>query len=278
VSLTSFLKIPAVKAVFAQEFPLPTISLSGDMVARPVTRHYSLIGTAFDYLLRFYLERLNPNSITAPGVARQGVALASEFFPKEYERAKKSLEEAERLYADFIKTGRIEDGGILRAAILLAQLDPIYRALVMNENMGIVEDGDMQDLTNLVKAVKPELFKSDYQCLLNPTFGEASQLVGGADADLIIDGKLIDIKTTVKLEFSREHYNQLVGYYILSRIGSIPGFEGGRITDMGIYYSRYGVLKSISTKSIEEHPRIDKFTRWFTESALSVFHTEKKDA
>lgn len=275
MSLTSFLKIPAVKAVFAQEFPIPMISLKGEMLARPVTKHYSLIGTAFDYLLRFNLERLNPKAITAPWVAIQGVAVASKFFSKEYEKAKKSLEEAERLYADFIKTGSVDDGGILRAAILLAQLDPIYRALVIDENMGKVEDGDMQDLTNLIKAVKPELFKCDYHCLLNPTFGEGSQLVGGADADLILDGRLIDIKTSVKMEFSREHYNQLVGYYILSRIGSIPGFEGGRITDMGIYYSRYGVLKTIPTKSLDEHPRIDKFTRWFTESALSVFHTEK---
>lgn len=257
--------------MFGKELPLPQMALTGEIAARPVTNHYSLVGTAFDYLLRFYLERQNQNAITTPWVAKQGLELASEFFANYYDRAKKSFDEATRLYSTYLKTGMTEDGGVLRAAILLAQLDPIYRAGLIDEEMGKVDQGDMQDLANLIRVVKPELFKANSHCLLNPTFGEGSELVGGADADLIIDGKLIDIKTTVKLEFTRENYNQLVGYYILSKLGQIPGFDGRKITEMGIYYSRYGILKTIATKAIDEHPGIEKFTRWFAEAANSVF-------
>lgn len=92
---------------------------------------------------------------------------------------------------------------------------------------------------------------------------------------MIIDGKLIDIKTTVKLEFNRDHYNQLIGYYILSRIGNIIGLpEGEKITELGIYYSRYGILKTISTRIIDEHPEFDRFIRWFSEAASAAFPIE----
>jgi hypothetical protein len=33
--------------------------LAGEMVAEPKSQNYALVGTAFDYLLRFHLERIN---------------------------------------------------------------------------------------------------------------------------------------------------------------------------------------------------------------------------
>ena len=54
---------------------------------------------------------------------------------------------------------------------------------------------------------KDYTFKSE-KCYLNPTFGDASNLVGGADADIILDDMLIDIKTTKAISFTQEHYNQ----------------------------------------------------------------------
>ena len=55
MSLTSFLKVPAVKALFRTEFPVPKIPAAftqKNAVLRepPVTRNYALVGSAFDYL------------------------------------------------------------------------------------------------------------------------------------------------------------------------------------------------------------------------------------
>jgi len=69
MSLTSFIKIPEVKAMFRNEFPLSKTALQGDMKAVPVTKNYPLVGTSFDYLFRFYLEHENPNCIIKPWVA-----------------------------------------------------------------------------------------------------------------------------------------------------------------------------------------------------------------
>ena len=62
MSLTSFLKNKDVKDKFTKAFPMPSISLSGELLAPPKTTHYPLVGTAFDYLIRFYLKRINPHA------------------------------------------------------------------------------------------------------------------------------------------------------------------------------------------------------------------------
>ncbi len=51
-----------------------------------------------------------------------------------------------------------------------AQLDPIYRAGYVDPNLGIAEEGDVQDLRNPITVTNQEMFKSKDHCLLNPTF------------------------------------------------------------------------------------------------------------
>ena len=64
MSLTSFLRNNQdVRDRFRQEFLKPKFSMKKEIVAPPLSNRYSLVGTAFDYLLRFYLQRLNPNTI-----------------------------------------------------------------------------------------------------------------------------------------------------------------------------------------------------------------------
>jgi len=61
-----------------------------------------------------------------------------------------------------------------------------------------------------------EALRGAQQAILNPEFGQASRLVGGADADLWIDGYLLDIKYVRKV--SRGHIRQLIGYAALARL------------------------------------------------------------
>jgi hypothetical protein len=266
MSLTKFISIPDVKQKFAEEFPLPSVSLKGPIIAPPITNNYGLVGTAFDYLMRFYLERLNPNCIKEPWVARISVEL-SRPSTQLFTATSRLLVFAEKSYQCYLKTGTVDDD-ILKSAIFLAQLDVIYRVGMVDKKMGTADEGDLSDLRNLLEAVKPDSFKAHEICILNPTFGDASGLVGGADADLLIDGVLIDIKTTKKLEFTREQYNQLVGYYILNRIsGQMATKRGVGISTMGIYYSRYGSLHLIPTDVIADKENLSEFIAWFTNRA-----------
>lgn len=280
MSLTTFLNNKDVKARFKEEFPRPKFTLREDLLAPPVTKHYMLIGTAFDYLMRFYTKRLNPEAITRKWVAEGSIermewerlALDSQRVPFEIDdnllgEAHEMLSQAKIAYSDYIKSGEMNDE-VIKGTILLAQLDAYFRAEFIGEDFGIVDDGDVADLRRLISLVNPDSFKAKGLCLLNPTFGKASQLVGGADADLVIDNLLIDIKTTKQPKFTRAYLNELVGYYVLYKLGGIPNATvEPNIKNLGIYFSRYGELYTFPVTSVISLNKFPSFVEWFKERA-----------
>lgn len=250
------------------------------MRAEPVTRHYTLVGTAFDYLLRFFLEHASTNCVTKPWVAEGSVARLGSVarhsgytqaqLAGAYDRMKSMLREAKETHARYMGTGNLDDG-LIKSCIFLAQMDVFYRSGVIDPNLGRADSGDVRDLRNLISVVKPETFLADVTCYLNPHFGYGSELVSGADADLIVDGTLIDVKTTKSLSFTQAHYNQLAGYYILSRIGQINGTDDVKISRVGIYFSRYGMLHTVPVRDIEDRPDFDGFVKRFERMARETF-------
>ena len=269
MSLTSFLKIPKVKAEFLNTFEFKAPVLSAELKAPPQTQNYSLVGTAFDYLLRFHLERLNPNSITSVWVAESAVEL-TKIKPQIYEKLRAILDTTKKVHGSFLKNG-ILTNSIVASSIMLAKLDLIYRAGRLDPNLLDFNDGDIIDLKNLISIVDYSIFKSSKVSALNPTFGDASHLVCGADADFIIDDTLIDIKTTKNLKFDRDYYDQLVGYFILSKLGGIDGLNGHKIKKVGIYFSRHGLLHVMPVSNIENNPRFPSFVEWFKKEAEETF-------
>ena len=213
MSLTSFIKEPDVRKKFAETFPFPKINLDAEMKAPPITKHYSLVGTAFDYLLRFYIKRNNPSAKTSEWVAE--IALSRIRDKNLKTKLTNTVKNAKLIYQKYLKDGTLTDD-VLKIAILLAKIDPIYRASYIDPNIDVVDDGDIRDLRNLINLVDKKSFTSKKICLLNPTFGKASGLVGGADADIILDNQIIDMKTTKFLKLKEQDFHQLIGYYILS--------------------------------------------------------------
>ncbi|MEK7162183.1 MAG: hypothetical protein AAB729_05860, partial [Patescibacteria group bacterium] len=161
---------------------------------------------------------------------------------------------------------------LIKSTILLAQLDKIYREGRLDRNFGVADDGDIADLENLIHLVRPEIFVAKNICLLNPTFGHASNLVGGADADLLIDNVMIDIKTTKYLKFDRLMLHQLVGYFLLHKIGGIGDTPGSyEINKLGIYFSRHGELFTFAVKDLMAEDSIPQFLNWFKDEAINCF-------
>ena len=274
MSLTSFLGIKEVKRVFSRVFSLPPFTAKPPMMAPPVTTNYGMVGTAFDYLMRFYLEKINPKTITHRWVAEEAVNLSQTIFPDHFEKANELLENAKKVYLDYRNSGVLTDDLII-SSVHLAQLDPIFRAAVLDPNMGSVENGDIEDLKNLINAMDPAIFTAKKICILNPTFGEGSHLVSGADGDFLIDKTLVDIKTTKNLQLKPDHFYQLIGYYILSEIGGIDNAPSGlKIEKVGIYFSRHGFLYTLPIKPIIEQVNFPKFVDWFKKLAEMVFHKE----
>ena len=272
MSLTSFIKNKEVRELFANEFKKPRGKIVGEIKAPPITNHFGMIGTAFDYLMRFYLKYHNPKAKEQTWVAEMSCKKLSEVNPSVHKKAVKNLKFAKDAYSKFLKNGILNEN-ILKSAILLAQLDPIYRADYVDDNMGVVDNHDIQDLRNLISLVNIEDFMANSYCLLNPTFSEGSVLVSGADADIIIDNQMIDIKTTKKLEISREMFNQIIGYYVLGKIGGMgeEKIDASNINEIGFYFSRYGIKYMYKVEEIINFDTLPNFIDKFKDRAKELF-------
>jgi hypothetical protein len=225
----------------------------GDMVASPTSTNYSLIGTAFDYLMRFGIERECDNVITRPWVAWLGMHFANGVFDfDDASTIQKKVSNAENIYTDFIrKVVEVED--IVQACLDLANIDTLYRtgrALPIDEMFNYV-DAYGDDLIRLYDAIPMDVFKGRHNIMLNPIFGDGSALVGGADADIIVDGCIIDIKTTKIPGVSSSAIKQLAGYYVLASISGIA------IDRLGIYSSRFGRLLSYNAEDVVDNIGVD---------------------
>ena len=125
----------------------------------------------------------------------------------------------------------------------MAQIDPLFRAGVGREHIvRPLPSTYATELSQLHAIVPWDDFRPKRIGLLNPVFG-TSRLVMGADADLVIDDMLVDIKTTVNSRVYREQFNQLLGYYLLHLIGGIEGAPRRHaLRRLAMYQSRQGRL------------------------------------
>ncbi len=264
MSLTSVLRSPGFRARFAQEFEKPKLSLHSIALAPSICANPTLVGTAYDYLLRFHLQRRYDFVRSSIWIAEQALRRVHSLDHKVI--AYRMFASAISDYQSFMITGK-HDSSLLRSVLKLAQLDFVYRSQDIDDNFGKISQSDVRDLKNLLKVTDLRLFKPKRYAVVNPTFGDASRLVGGADADLLIDHRLIEIKTTKDATVSRDTFNQLIGYYILASIGGVDQlWHKVRITELGVYFSRYGQIVSFKTKDLMPKAKMAKFIRWFKRS------------
>ncbi len=288
MSLSTFLQQPEVRDKFSREFIKPRLVRGAgrrELLAPPLSHRHSLVGTAFDYLLRFYIQRRNPDAVGHRWVAEAGIdmlnerAMGSAHFSldteepvlpakdKRLDKAREIFNKAVAAYKRYISSGRITDE-LLKGVIYLAQLDVIYRSGFVDEFLGRAFPEDVKDLRNLISLVRPQEFKAENRCCLNPTFGSASRLVGGADADLLIDDTLIDIKTTMHFRIDREHFNQLLGYFMLNELAGIDGIKPKpKITKIAIYFARHARLQVFELNEIVDPRTFPRFLKEFSKMA-----------
>jgi hypothetical protein len=271
MSLTSFLESNAdVRARFLTHFQKPHFHLKAPLLAPPLTENHGLAGTAFDYLLRFYVQKLSCRAKTQGWIAEIGLMFLSlTCSPAKARRAKRIVDEAKvELDAYLRSSNRRPPRKLIEATVKLARFDVIYRIGLLDPQLfARVPKRLIDDLDAMLALVMPRHFRAQKRCILNPRFGSASRLVAGADADLVIDDSLIDVKTSKHLTFERQIFNQIMGYYVLSCIGGVDGRLPAGIKHVGVYYARYGILHRISVAGCIARSDLHAFVRWFTKRA-----------
>ena len=248
--------------------PKPWFQVKADIKAPPLTTSYGWTGTAFDYAMRFYLQKLNRCAKARRWLAEESVAMvgASGESARTKKRVRVIVETAKDCLRSYLKSWRDQKPGgeLIRAAIDLAQLDLVYRIGLLD--LQPIKEAMVEDVGNMLVLVRPEDFRAKRTCLLNPTFGAASVLVGGADGDLFIDGTLVDLKVNKNLEMGRDVFNQILGYFCLSCIGGVDGCRG-KVACVAVYFARFGILHRIPIVSFVEKNRLPGLLEWFKATA-----------
>jgi hypothetical protein len=296
MSLKSFLELSDVRAVVAPLRPKLRRKIDVPMKAAPRSNRYTMVGTAFDYLLRFELQRRAPHAVAGEWVAEGSLGLlrkpresgvvvlldalaefksTPDYLPPEVvgERARAIVKEARSAFASYVKSRTPTPArrtGLAAHAIRLAKLDEVYRAHRLEPGFEEADAEDVEDLLGMLEIVPFDSLVHRKTMLLNPTFGESSVLVGGADADLIAGDLLVDFKVTKQGEMQAGHLDQLLGYLLLARRHQRHDPSFPEIRRVALYFGRHGLLWRLDVAIWADRPDFPRVEEWFFERAAEL--------
>jgi hypothetical protein len=247
-----------------------------------------LVGTAFDYLLRFEIKRRAPHAVCQRWIAELvpdmiwsktdtgsfGLLLGEGIEPEQLaQHARKIVQDglvALEAYTSCPAPTPVQQADLAAHAIRWAKLDSVARVRKLDPQFAEAAPEDVQDLLALLGVVPFDLLTNAHTLVLNPTFGESSSLVGGADADLITGDLLVDFKTTKQPEMSADDLDQLLGYFLFARRQRTIDRRFPPINKLGFYFSRHGHLWTAETSQWTSNPRFSEIEEWFFKRASEL--------
>lgn len=284
--INSFKWSPIFWKEFNEKIPMPKYFLEGQILAQPRTKNYALVGTAFDYIFSWHIERRNRKVLRTGWIDpfRSSSKVLDkieeecdcdegypEWFPALHlcDKIQSILSKAKELRSKFLANGKLTNS-ILKIALSLAQLEGIYHSInIRGEDdwrklesvimqLGCVEASDIIDLRRLISITDWDLFKAKRICIIHP-------ILRHGVADLLIDNKIIEIKTTRNLKISRNDFNQLVAYYFSStkyRTRQTPR-KSHKVDTVCIYFSRFAYFHQMDARYIIKKSDLPRLAKWF---------------
>ena len=211
-----------------------------------IDNHFGTLGTAIDYRLRYYFAVTPSQDLVAWRGAQMvndrgfhgRVELAARDLFVELPKLPEEIVEGffrnlDVTLADLQPVGRKLDRDaeslLNRYCVGLALFEQCRRAFARSESplftayvssaddlLQIAPDYWIDDLCAMSELFYNQMggrFTED--AILNPTFEGSAYIVGGADADVILDSCLIDFKTTINAKIEGRALYQLLGYCLL---------------------------------------------------------------
>lgn len=238
----------------------PDVSGESPHFTAPKTKQNMLVGTAFDYLVGYTIEHLSGAKVRSRSslVADRSLSIlrhqmAGEDNPH-LRNAEMRVEMCKAHASVYLEDGRLTRE-FAASLIEVSRLDALYRGGV-NPRMPLAKaaKGDIDDLMAMHKIMPLDRLSALHSAYIGPDFGFSSDIVGGADADFVVDGSLLDTKTTIKKSITLSMWCQVVGYYLLNRIERKVGNPFIEIDKIGIYFGRYGEICEVSVKDSISEP------------------------
>ncbi|MBI2417547.1 MAG: hypothetical protein HYV28_06525 [Ignavibacteriales bacterium] len=260
--------------------------------------HPVLYGIATDYLLRMFIERINKDKtidkiywiaeehtrnllkdsrrIKRGANKNEYILTSVEQGERTVKKMQKVVNETKKNYKQYLQKG-IFTTTLIKNVHNLAEIDIDYRTPAFTLIDFIKPSkNDINHLKEMCEQFDENLFKAKRSCHLNPKFGVGSYLCGGADADIIIDDTLIDIKTTKKYGFEKAWFTQLLGYTFLAKLGGVNGnLRKRKIKNIGIYFARQKFLWTIPLSKLGNEAKLERSFKWFVNHLVREYAPHK---
>lgn len=243
------------------------------------TRHYNIVGSAYDYAVRFEIKRRIPRARMGPVVAELArKAIVARKLDLSNEKARQlsasigDALKACRAYLQNPTPNLSAREAMTRACIVLAQADLIYRQHEVLGFLGKVDERDVKDITRMLILTRWEKLVPSLPIILNPSFGAISRIVRGADADLISGRQIIDLKTTSEA-VTPAHVAQVLSYVVIARAARRIGARIPAVSSAGLYYARHGAFVEFELSGLIETEDFRACEISFFEAASDLYGT-----
>ena len=263
MSVDTLIKSPEIREALDRLVPSSLYRRVQAATARVPARsqvHGSVVGTAFDYAVRFELERRAPGTTAGRWVAEAVVdALASGQLTEGREHLvllRKRIGNARIFHRKHITRRRPDDAWMLRLsrhALRLARIDPLWRAERGGDQALADDNAAAPEIVDMLKLVAFDRWAGQQPLLLNPTFGEAGTRVSGADCDVIAGNRLIELKTLKEATLERGTIRELTVYLMLADAARQAGEPFPKIEYVGVLFARHGHYWEMPTAPIFAH-------------------------
>ncbi|MBO5336777.1 MAG: helix-turn-helix transcriptional regulator [Lachnospiraceae bacterium] len=253
----------------------------------------SVVGTAFDYIARWIVAKnvsRNREAAYEDLIAERGLAACAYAAKEKKIDLVKKYKDAILMCKEFVE-GERTINEIIKVSVFCAKLEHAHRMVIRPFDVDIeyilsCEEEIVKDLDNLVKVFEQKfvisgLITNESKIVYNPTFGGASVICGGADADIYIDGTLYDFKCTKKTGYAWNESAQLLGYFLLDVIAkkykdSDDCLNGYDIKRIAIYRARYGEIEFVDIQ--DKHYKLaDKFEELLGNESYKNYLKEERE-
>lgn len=234
----------------------------------------ALVGTAFDFLCRAYVQKINKKHYELPispqvmhGFKR--IKHDSRMSDSAYGKLQTYIYSGWETRRRYIEGEAIHFKVLVEDSLLFAYCEQVYRsgqlpatATATDAGFFTYREDDVSDLNKLLNAMElsPKLLTTQQEIYMNPHFGEYSTMVGGADADMVFGTTLIDIKTTVHLNDIQDYFRQLIGYYLLS---TYDNTFARPLENLAVYLPRFDMLLFLPISVLNQRVNLQHFSNQF---------------
>ncbi|MCM3782978.1 hypothetical protein M3231_08315 [Neobacillus mesonae] len=221
-----------------------------------------LIRTSFQYLFCAMTARNNKdNPSDALNLhAVKGHEVINEFFADvpETNILNELFTQFMAAWEGYIEGHSIDPSELISGVFMCSKLDTIYRVGVRSSFTSTEQfvkqftsppTKDVIEDLNKLMYIFNEHFTDIYgTTIYHPSFDKTRRLVGGAHADIIIDGTLYEIKTNKKPGYAWKEAAELLSYYLLNMIEGKPY----PIRQLAFYRARFGTIEYVDVDQLEK--------------------------